>query len=45
VKPEDVVKATGFELLVADQVATNPEPTEKELKLLREEIDKDRYYI
>jgi glutaconate CoA-transferase, subunit B len=45
VKPEDVVKATGFELLVADKVATNPEPTEKELNLLREEIDKDRYYI
>jgi glutaconate CoA-transferase subunit B len=45
VKPEDVVKATGFELLVADKVATNPEPTEKELQLLRDEIDKDRYYI
>ena len=45
VKPEDVVEATGFELLVADQVGTNPEPTEKELKLLREEIDKDKYYI
>jgi glutaconate CoA-transferase subunit B len=43
--PEDVVKATGFELLVADKVTTNPEPTEKELRLLREEIDKDRYYI
>jgi glutaconate CoA-transferase, subunit B len=45
VKPEDVVKATGFELLVADKVGVNPEPTEKELRLLREEIDKDRYYI
>lgn len=45
VKPEDVVKATGFELLVADKVGTNPEPTEKELQLLRDEIDKDRYYI
>jgi len=45
VKPEDVVKATGFELLVAREVTTNPEPTEKELRLLREEIDKDRYYI
>jgi len=45
VKPEDVVKATGFELLVADKVTTNPEPTEKELRLLREEIDKDKYYI
>jgi glutaconate CoA-transferase subunit B len=45
VKPEDVVKATGFELLVADKVATNPEPTGKELRLLRDEIDKDKYYI
>jgi len=45
IKPEDVVKATGFELLVADKVATNPEPTDKELRLLREEIDKDKYYI
>jgi glutaconate CoA-transferase subunit B len=45
VKPEDVVKATGFELLVADKVEINPEPTERELCLLREEIDKDRYYI
>ena len=45
VKVEDVVKATGFELLVADKVAVNPEPTEKELRLLRDEIDKDRYYI
>ncbi len=45
VKAEDVVKATGFELLVAEKVAVNPEPTEKELKLLREEIDKDKYYI
>jgi glutaconate CoA-transferase, subunit B len=45
VKPEDVVKTTGFELLVADKVGVNPEPTEKELRLLREEIDKDKYYI
>jgi glutaconate CoA-transferase subunit B len=42
---DDVLKNTGFELLIADKVGTNPEPTEKELKLLREEIDKDRYYI
>jgi glutaconate CoA-transferase subunit B len=42
---EQAVKSTGFELLVADKVGTNPEPTERELQLLREEIDKDRYYI
>jgi glutaconate CoA-transferase subunit B len=45
VTAEQVVKSTGFELLVADKVETNPEPTERELKLLREEIDPDRYYI
>jgi len=45
VTADDVRKSTGFELLVADNVGTNPEPTEKELKLLRDEIDKNRYYI
>lgn len=45
VSAEQVVKGTGFELLVADKVEVNPEPTERELKLLREEIDPDRYYI
>jgi glutaconate CoA-transferase subunit B len=45
VKPEDVVKNTGFELLVADKVAVNAEPTERELRLLREEIDPEHYYI
>ncbi len=42
---EQVLKNTGFELLIADSVATNPEPSELELKLLREEIDRERYYI
>jgi hypothetical protein len=32
-------------MLVADEVAQNPEPTDRELKLLREEIDPDHYYI
>ncbi|MFO7638922.1 MAG: CoA-transferase [bacterium] len=45
VTAEQVVAATGFELLVADKVGVNPEPTDKELKLLREEIDPDHYYI
>jgi glutaconate CoA-transferase subunit B len=42
---DQVVEGTGFELLVADKVGTNPEPTEQELKLLREEIDPEGYYI
>jgi glutaconate CoA-transferase subunit B len=41
----DVIENTGFELLIADSVTENPPPTEKELKVLREEVDKDRFYI
>lgn len=42
---EQVLKNTGFELLVADRVFTNTEPTDEQLRLLREEIDPDHYYI
>lgn len=42
---EDVIKNTGFELLAADKVSQNDPPTGKELRTLREEIDKDRLYI
>jgi glutaconate CoA-transferase subunit B len=36
---EQVQANTGFELLFADPVPTTPEPTDKELRLLREEVD------
>ena len=36
---------TGFELLVSENVQENPAPTPQELRLLREEVDKDRLYI
>ncbi len=42
---EDVKKNTGFELLVADNIVTNPEPTEEQLHILRTEVDPDHYYI
>ncbi|MGB9741665.1 MAG: CoA-transferase subunit beta [candidate division WOR-3 bacterium] len=42
---DQVIANTGFELLVAPNVVTNPEPTAEQLRLLREEIDPDRYYI
>ncbi len=42
---EDVKRNTGFELLVADELFTNPEPTDEQLRILREEIDPDHYYI
>ncbi len=42
---EQVKAATGFELLVADKVTVNRPPTKRQLTLLREKIDPDRYYI
>ena len=42
---EQVLENTGFELLVADEVTENPSPTEEELRVLREEVDKDKFYI
>ena len=36
---EDVQANTGFELLFADPLPTTPEPTDEELRLLREEVD------
>ncbi len=45
VSVEHVLESTGFELLVAEEVTENPPPSEKELRILREEVDKDRFYI
>lgn len=45
VNADQIIRNTGFELLAADVVGTNPEPTDEELRLLRDEIDRDRYYI
>jgi glutaconate CoA-transferase subunit B len=42
---EEVVQNTGFELVISDQLNENPPPTEEELKILRNEVDKDRLYI
>ncbi|MCX7784891.1 MAG: 3-oxoacid CoA-transferase [candidate division WOR-3 bacterium] len=42
---EQVLQNTEFEMLIADKVGVNPEPTEQELKILREEVDPDRLYI
>ncbi len=42
---EQVIENTGFELLIADQVESNPPPTPEELLILREEVDKDHLYI
>ncbi len=42
---DDVQENTGFELLKAPEVVETPEPTEEELRLLREEVDPNRYII
>lgn len=39
--PEEVQAATGFDLGVSHVVPTTPEPTDEQLKLLRERIDGD----
>ena len=42
---EHVIENTGFELLLADDIGENPPPSAEELRILREEVDKERYYI
>jgi glutaconate CoA-transferase subunit B len=39
VKVNEVVENTGFELVMADEISVTAPPTERELRLLREEID------
>jgi len=41
----DVVENTGFELIIPDQIKQNDEPSLEELRILREEVDQDKYYI
>ena len=40
-----VLENTGFELLIADQITVNPPPSPEELRILREEVDKNKLYI
>ena len=42
---EQVLENTGFELLLADEIESSPAPTDEDLRLLRDEVDKDKYYI
>lgn len=45
VSVQQVMDNTGFELLLADTIEENPPPTPEELRILREEVDRDRFYI
>ncbi|HEC34154.1 MAG TPA: 3-oxoacid CoA-transferase [Chloroflexi bacterium] len=42
---EDVIQNTGFELIIPDEVGQNEPPTAEELRILREEIDPEGFYI
>lgn len=42
---DEVKSATGWDLKVADELSVTVSPTERELYLLREEIDKVRLYL
>ena len=42
---EQVRENTGFEMLIADKVEDNPPPSNEELRILRDEVDRDRLYI
>ena len=41
----DVTAATGFELLVHPELVETPSPTERELHLLRTQVDPGRYLL
>ncbi len=45
VTEEAVAAATGFELLAADEIERTPPPTDEELRILREEVDRERFYV
>ena len=45
VEVEEVVENTGFDLEILDQVEKNEPPTAEELRILREEVDKEKLYI
>ncbi len=45
VETEQVLASTGFELIMPAKVGRNEEPTDEELRILREEVDKDKLYI
>ena len=45
VSVDQVRENTGFELPAAEVVEQNPPPTAEELRLLRDEVDRERFYI
>ncbi len=45
VSVQEVLDNTGFELIIPDQVRVNDPPSAEELRILREEIDPECFYI
>jgi acyl CoA:acetate/3-ketoacid CoA transferase beta subunit len=37
---EEVKESSGFEIIIPDKIETSPEPTDEDLRILREEIDR-----
>jgi glutaconate CoA-transferase subunit B len=42
---QEVIDNTGFELIIPEHVGVNDPPSAEDLRLLREEIDPERFYI
>ncbi len=42
---QEVIDNTGFELIIPGHVPANAPPSLEELRILREEIDPERFYI
>ena len=42
---DQVVAETGFELGLAGRIESNPPPSAEELRILRDQVDRDRFYI
>jgi glutaconate CoA-transferase subunit B len=42
---QDVIDNTGFEMLFDKPLPVTPEPTEDELRILREEVDPEKIII
>ncbi|MEW6569067.1 MAG: CoA-transferase [Chloroflexota bacterium] len=45
VSVQQVIDNTGFELSTSERVQENPPPTAEELRILREQVDRERFYI
>lgn len=45
VSVDEVAENTGFELIIPEAVKENPPPSDEELRILREEVDRDKLYI